>query len=208
VDLDPVRAALAAARALGFAGPGDPERQLRHALALAAAAESILGRPPASFADLGSGGGAPGLVLAAVWPDATGTLVESQGRRAAHLDEWVGTVGAGGRVVVVRERAEELAHDPAHRERYELVTARGFAPPAVTAEVAAGFVRPGGVVVVSEPPGGEPARWRAGRLDELGLAPARLVRSAATTFACLRKERATPQRWPRRRGRPWKRPLW
>ena len=53
------------------------------------------------------------------------------------------------------------------RESFDLVTARSFARPAVTAEIGAGLARPGGMMVVSEPPTGE-ARWPEAALADLG----------------------------------------
>ena len=50
-------------------------------------------------------------------------------------------------------RAEDWAHEPELRETFDLVTARSFARPAVTAEIACGFLKVGGLLVVSEPPG-------------------------------------------------------
>src|SRR4051812_34590597 len=51
------------ARTAGFLGPGPVEPHIRHAQGFAAAVVAALGREPANFADLGSGGGVPGLVL-------------------------------------------------------------------------------------------------------------------------------------------------
>ena len=115
-------------------------------------AERVLGRAPGRLADLGSGGGVPGIVLALRWESTDVALVESSSRRARFLRETVELFGVGDRVVVVEARAETAARDPGLREAFELVTARGFGPPAVTAEIAAGFAQLGGLVVVSEPP--------------------------------------------------------
>jgi len=65
----------------------------------------------------------------------------------------------GERVRVIRSRAEVAGHDPALRFQFDLVTARGFGPPAVTAECAAGFLRVDGRLVVSEPPEDRVSRW-------------------------------------------------
>jgi len=83
--------------------------------------------------DLGSGGGVPGLVLAAVWTGSTVYLIETMGRRAAFLSRSVGTLDLN-LVHVIPGRAEEAGRDPALRGTFDLVTARGFGPPAVTAE--------------------------------------------------------------------------
>ena len=55
-------------RARGLLGPGPVDGQIGHARTLA----ELIGTPPRSFLDLGSGGGIPGLVLAEAWPDARG----------------------------------------------------------------------------------------------------------------------------------------
>ncbi len=195
------------AQDLGMFGPGAIEGQLAHAeafVALALADDPAAGPP---FLDLGSGGGLPGLVLA-LRPDATGTLLDSQQRRAEYLTEAVAALGLVDRIAVVAGRAEEIARDPAHRGRYGLVTARSFASPAVTAECAVGFLAPGGRLVVSEPPGGAPDRWASPQLAELGLSPGRFTHGARASAALFDHPTATPSRWPRRPGIPSKRPLW
>jgi 16S rRNA (guanine527-N7)-methyltransferase len=197
------------ARALGFLGPGPVRPHLDHARALGGVVRAALGRYPAQVADLGSGGGLPGLVLAEMWPDAAVVLFESMRRRAAHLRQAVAELGCADRVRVVEGRAESAAHDPVHRERYDAAVARSFAAPAPTAEIAAGLVAPGGVLVVSEPPAPEPARWPPDPLAALGFGPAALAAApAGTHFAVLRKMSAAPDRYPRRPGMPGKRPLW
>ena len=65
----------------------------------------------------------------------------------------------------------------------------------------------GGLLVVSEPPGGEPARWPIAGLQLLGLAPESFV-VGPPAFACHRQVSLCPDRYPRRTGVPAKRPLW
>jgi 16S rRNA (guanine527-N7)-methyltransferase len=77
----------------------------------------------ATVADLGSGAGLPGLVLAIGRPDLTVTLVEPLLRRTTFLDEVIDELGLK-EVRVVRGRAEDL-HG---RERFDVVTARALAP--------------------------------------------------------------------------------
>jgi len=204
VDLS-LASVLSESRSLGFLGPGDPDVHLRHSEEFVRVAERALGGPPTSFVDLGTGGGVPGLVLATAWPDARGILVESSSRRSAALRAWAGELRLD--LAVVEARAEDVAHDPAFRQRFDLVTARSFASPAATAEIAAGLVVVGGVAVVSEPPGGDALRWPAGQLGDLGFGPASLQVGDAT-FVVLPKERACPPGVPRRRGQAVKRPRW
>jgi 16S rRNA (guanine527-N7)-methyltransferase len=213
-DLSPetkaLHEALERARIAGFLGPGRVEAHLGHSEGFAEAAEAALGRAPANFADLGTGGGVPGLVLALRYPGSRGILVESNHRRCWALREAVVRVGLEDRIEVLEQRAEVVARSWDHREQFELVTARSFAEPAVTAEIAAGLVRVGGILVVSEPP--DPAsasrRWPAHELDGLGFGAAEQVECAQAHFAVVRKLTSSPERFPRRVGRPGKRPLW
>lgn len=76
------------------------------------------------IADLGSGGGFPSLVLAAIQP-ATVHFYESNAKKVAFLQEALRQMKVKG--VVHRERLE-LTRPPAHMPRVEVVTARAFAP--------------------------------------------------------------------------------
>jgi 16S rRNA (guanine527-N7)-methyltransferase len=202
-------AALSDAQSQGFLGPGDPRAHLDHALAFAGAAETAFdGAPPRAFLDLGSGGGVPGLVLAVRWRDATGLLVDAAERRCRFLLEMVRRLGLEAHVEVRRGRAEVLAHEPALRASFPLVVARSFGPPAVTAELAAGFLAVGGWLVVSEPPEPDEARWSPEGLHALGYGPAVRTRSGGAAFVVIPKRHDTPDNRPRRTGIPAKRPLW
>jgi 16S rRNA (guanine527-N7)-methyltransferase len=77
----------------------------------------------ARVADLGSGAGLPGLVLALARPDLRVTLIEPMARRVAFLTEACATLGAE-HVQVVRARAEESAD----RHAFDVVTSRALAP--------------------------------------------------------------------------------
>jgi len=161
--------------------------------------------------DLGSGGGLPGLVLAMYRPGLELTLVEARQRACRFLREAVSALELA-RVSVVEARAEDAARRPDLREDFDAVVARSFGPPAVTAECAVGFLRPGGRLVVSEPPGDEgpakqAARWPVAGLDELGLGPPVAGGDSEVSFVVMEKARAD-DRWPRRVGIPAKRPLW
>ena len=93
--------------------------------------------------DLGSGGGLPGLPLACVCDDLEVTLLDATRKKVAALERIIAQLGLPN-VRALWGRAETLAHDPAHREQYDAVTARAVATLPVLIEYAAGFVRPGG----------------------------------------------------------------
>jgi 16S rRNA (guanine527-N7)-methyltransferase len=213
---------LARAREYGFLGPGRVEWHLEHARSFLAAWRQVrphqrsgqpLAEPRRSLAvDLGSGGGVPGLVLAAAGGPATEgvswVLVEANHRRARFLTTEAQRLGVDRSVTVVAERAELVAHDGRFRGKADVVMARGFGPPAVTVECAIGFLRVGGVVVVSEPPvnPGSSSRWPPGPLARLGL-EGRTVTEEGAPFEVLEVRAPAPARFPRRVGVPRKRPL-
>lgn len=191
------------ARAKGALGPGPVGPHVDHALAMT----ELAGVVPARFVDLGSGAGLPGLVAALVWPDAEALFLEAHGRRAAGLANAAQELGLH-HCTVRQARAEDVAREPAHRERYDLVLARSFGPPATTAECATGFLRPGGCMVVAEPPEEDVHRWPADGLADLGLGPPQRRRTQEVTVAVIPKVAPTDDRWPRRTGVPAKRPWW
>jgi 16S rRNA (guanine527-N7)-methyltransferase len=203
-----VAAALDDARRFGFLGPGPVGEQIDHSSAFAVALEQA-GVGPAGFLDLGSGGGVPGLVLAARWPGQQGALLDSSARRTAFLRRTVVALGWDSRVTVLEGRAESLARTAGLREAFSLVVARSFASPAVTAEIGGAFVAVGGALVVSEPDSQEPTeRWPADRLGELGLSAAEVHRGNGAGIAVIRRIATAADRWPRGVGTPAKRPLW
>ena len=197
---------LTEAQALRFLGPGDPATHIEHSLGFAESALRFA-PTPRRFADLGTGGGIPGLVLAEYWPDSAATLIETSERRVRALSTWVDKLAMSDRVRVLELRAEEVARDPELRESYDLVTARSFARPGVTAEVAAGLVRVDGLLVVSEPPAAE-GRWPDAPLARLGFAPAAVVEARGAHYACVRKQAPADAGVPRPAGKLRKNPRW
>lgn len=200
---------LSEARALGFLGPGPVEVQMEHAHAFAEAVEAAPAPPgPWAVADLGSGGGVPGLVLVTRWEDASFLFVEAHGRRAEFLLRAVTELGAAERVVVEAARAEVVGRTPARRGTFDVVTARGFGRPAVVAECAAPLLEVGGLLVVSEPPPESrgDVRWPEDGLAELGMGKPQLL-GTGYRFVAVRQVQPCPSRFPRRVGVPAKRPL-
>jgi 16S rRNA (guanine527-N7)-methyltransferase len=199
---------LVRAQSLRFLGPGDPSDHLSHALGFRDAVVAHIGAEPDRFCDLGTGGGVPGLVLAALWPYSHGALVESAARRCAALEGWSRDLGIQDRVEVLHGRAEYWAHADGYRETFQIVTARSFARPGITAEMAAGLVRVGGTLVVSDPPDAPPDRWPEDSLAKIGFGPARPVIQRSVHFSCVDKLRPADPTIPRSEGKPAKHPLW
>lgn len=96
-----------------------------------------------SIADLGSGAGFPGLVIAVVRSAAAVSVVESRGRKVSFLEEAARVAGLAN-VEVVEARIEALADDPRHRGRYALITSRALADLDELTTLAQPLVAPGG----------------------------------------------------------------
>jgi 16S rRNA (guanine527-N7)-methyltransferase len=112
----------------GLIGPREaPRIWERHLLNCAAVGELI--PPDASVADVGSGAGLPGIVLAVARPDLSVILVEPLARRTVFLTEVVTTLGLD-RVRVIRARAEDCVGRSGSPPGFpvDVVTARAVAP--------------------------------------------------------------------------------
>lgn len=154
------------AQRLGFFGSAPIEGAVTHARQFVTAVGEL--RPGGRLVDIGSGGGLPGLVLAEAFPAASIELVDRRQKRTDFLERAVRRLG--WQHVRVREVDVELlarSVEAGAVEPYDVVTARGFGPPAVTLRLARRLLTPAGRIVISEPPSGE--RWPPELLVELGL---------------------------------------
>jgi 16S rRNA (guanine527-N7)-methyltransferase len=193
---------LSRSRDLGFLGPGPIEEQVAHAQAFLAAIETPEVR---RAVDLGSGGGVPGLVLAVALPRVHWVLLDGMVRRTTFLVEAIEQLGVDAEVWTAR--AEDAGRVVGQRGQADLVVARGFGPPAVTAECAAPLLAAHGQLVVSEPPDSSGERWPATGLRQLGLELEAVI-DGPPTFVRMRLVDPVAERFPRRVGVPTKRPLW
>jgi 16S rRNA (guanine527-N7)-methyltransferase len=144
--------------------------------------------------DVGSGGGTPGIPLAAALPHREVTLLEANGRKASFLER---VAAEFANVCVIRGRAEEQEVDA-----FGVGVAKALAPPPVAAEWCLPLVRPGGAVVLWVGP--------SAGADAVAAVAARLAAELAESppgFLVLRKVGATPPGFPRRAGVARKRPL-
>jgi 16S rRNA (guanine527-N7)-methyltransferase len=192
----------------------DPERgvDLHVADSLAGLAVPAL-REARSIADLGTGGGFPGLVLAVVRPDARVTLVESVGKKCKFLERAAEALDLPN-VEVVNARAEAWH---AGLGTQDVVTARALAPLNVIVEYAAPLLVEGGAFVAwkgRRDPSAEADGVAAA--DIVGLEPAdpdpipvetSIHGADARHLYVYLKVRETPEEFPRREGMARKRPL-
>ena len=104
----------------------------------------LMAAPAGKYADLGSGGGYPGIPLALV-TDRQTTLVESVKKKAAYLERFVHELSLDDRVTVYPGRAEELAAvEPC---AYAVITARALTALPSLIELASPLLKKGGQLI-------------------------------------------------------------
>jgi 16S rRNA (guanine527-N7)-methyltransferase len=167
------------------------------------------------LADVGSGGGLPGIPIKIVSAETAVTLVESTGKKARFLRYAVDALSLKG-VEVANTRVEDLGRALAHRGAYDIVTCRAVGRLAVVAEYCVPLLELGGRAIAMK-----------GRLEteelaegdravnELGARVAETIKvdllpevgERARNLVILEKVGETPVRYPRRAGVVAKRPL-
>ena len=183
-------------RTPGLTSVRDPTEARRVHVEDALAAADLLDAGP--VVDVGSGGGSPGIPLAAARPDLEFHLLESTRKKCSFLRE----VGADfENVEVVCARAEEHAAG-AGRDFYGTAVARALAPPPVAAEWCLPLVAVGGTAILFVGPTADAAAV-ARAAAKLGSEEPRAIGG----FLVLRKVAPTPAGFPRRPGMARKRPL-
>jgi len=145
---DHARMLLAWTTAINLTAVRDPaEVARRHVLDSLAAVPPLRARGVRALLDLGSGGGYPGLPLAAALPADRALLVDSIAKKVRFLEAAIEATGMGDRAHAETARAESLARDPADREAWSAVMARAVASLAELVEVGLPLVAPEGVLV-------------------------------------------------------------
>lgn len=161
----------------------------------------------ARVADIGSGGGAPGLILAIAQPQLRFTLVEATGKKARFLRDTAAALGLDN-VEVLSERAEDLARKPDLRAAFDAVLARAVGRIAVISELTVPFAKVGAVVLLTKGQRAEEELEEArAALHMLHATLAGVVETPTGRIVVLEKRRITPHAYPRRPGDPKRMPL-
>jgi 16S rRNA (guanine527-N7)-methyltransferase len=169
--------------------------------------------PTPALIDVGTGGGFPGIPLKIALPALRVTLMDSTAKKVQFCDEVIRALELQG-VRALHGRAEEAAHQPEQRERYDVVTARAVAPLPTLAEYLLPFARPGGVCIAMK---GSDAQTEvdqaAGAINKLGGEVSRVEtvslpgRDDRRALIMIAKRGTTPKLYPRQGGAPRKSPL-
>jgi 16S rRNA (guanine527-N7)-methyltransferase len=163
------------------------------------------------IADIGSGAGFPGLVLAVALPNARVDLIESVERKCTFMQRGIEEAGIDN-ARVLNARSEDLAKDEG-REAYDGATARAVGRLSTLAELASPLLTEGGVLVAwkgKRDPEEEAQLERAA--TELAMRPEEVRQvgpfagSEHRHLHLVRKSGPTPSNLPRRPGMAKKRP--
>jgi 16S rRNA (guanine527-N7)-methyltransferase len=160
--LEPV---LSTAQKIGALSGAPIEQIISHALWFAQAIPSSAKR----VIDLGSGAGVPGLIVAFDRPELELVLVDRRSGRTDSLIRSVLALKLGSRVSVKCSEIGDLVRDGKFFKQFDAAISRGLGPPLETLKLSRDLVKPGGVVVISEPPLTTQSRWNPDDVSSLGL---------------------------------------
>lgn len=152
--------------------------------------------------DVGTGAGFPGLVLKILNKDKNITLNDSLLKRLKWLDEVIKKLGLKG-IETVHARGEDLSHDKAHRERYDIAVSRAVARLATLTEYTLAFVRVGGYMISMKSSDiDEEAKEAEKAIATLGgkiveIKKYRLFDEVDRSLVIIEKVKNTPSKYPR-----------
>lgn len=167
------------------------------------------------LADVGSGGGLPGVPIKIAKPGLSTTLIESTGKKSRFLDHVAESLSLRG-LTVANARVEDLAHSPDHRAAYDATTTRAVARLAVIVEYCVPLLKVGGHAIVmkagldnAELAEGERAAESIGAriTDRIPVSFVPEIGDRERQLVIVQKLRETHPRYPRKPGTPTKSPL-
>ena len=165
-----------------------------------------------SLIDVGTGAGFPGLPLKILEPTLDVTLLDSLGKRVSWLETVGAALGLEG-VTYLHARAEEGAHQPELRERFDFAVSRAVAALPLLCELCLPYVKVGGYFLAMKSVDSAAEVEESGRaVSKLGgrLLPAvdYAIPGAGVTHRVVAVEKlaptpaAYPRRWPVMQKKP------
>lgn len=163
--------------------------------------------------DVGTGAGFPGIPLAILSEDKEFVLMDSLNKRLKIIDKLSSEAGITN-VTTIHARAEELARNKEHREKYDLCVSRAVANLATLSEYCLPFIKTGGWFMAYKGPdadeeirvaskaievlGGRIEEVRDAKMEEYGI---------SHRIVLIKKVRSTPKTYPRKAGTPSEKPI-
>lgn len=190
----------------------DEERFIREHIVDSASILKVQGFDDAkSICDVGTGAGFPGIVIAALSPDKTVTMIDSLAKRLKVIEDIAGEAGIGN-IRLVHARAEEAGHMADLREGFDIVTARAVAALPVLAELCVPLARKGGMFIAFKTASSsDEVKGSRRAANILGVGEIKTqdagVPGTDHVFAVMKKTGKTPGKYPRKPGDPGRNPL-
>ncbi|SHI37082.1 16S rRNA (guanine527-N7)-methyltransferase [Dethiosulfatibacter aminovorans DSM 17477] len=163
--------------------------------------------------DVGTGGGFPGIPLKIVNEKMDVTLLDSLNKRIIFLEEVVKSLGLQN-VSLIHGRAEDFGVNEDYREKFDLSISRAVAPLNILSEYCIPFVKVGGCFISMKSGDVEKEiEDSANALDLLGGRIRNIVKyrlpgtDISRSIIIIEKYRETPVKYPRKAGKPTKKPL-
>ena len=163
--------------------------------------------------DVGAGAGFPGVPLKILVPTLHVTLLDAQGKRVDWLNEAREALGLKG-VFPIHARAEEAALESAHREWYDIASARAVADLRTLSELCLPFVKVGGYFLAmkgtdcdAELEAARPAIHALGGEVEQCIDYTIPHTEVSHRVILIKKKAATPSQYPRKWVKIQKNPL-
>lgn len=163
--------------------------------------------------DVGTGAGFPGIPLSIMNPTLKITLVDSLNKRLIFLQEVVNQLGLKN-VEIIHARAEEFGQNKKFRESYDVATSRAVANLSTLSEYLIPLVKVGGKAVSMKASGAQEEINEAKKAIEILGGSIEKVEAfdlpqsdIGRTVIIIRKNRQTPNKYPRKSGTPSREPI-
>ncbi len=166
-----------------------------------------------SLIDVGTGAGFPGIPIKIMWPEIKVTLLDSLDKRVGFLKEVIEELNLEG-AEAIHGRAEDFGQDENYREKFDLCSSRAVADLSVLSEYCIPFVKEQGEFISYKADGSEEEIHNAkNAIEVLGGCLERIATETIPDtdikrqFAIIRKIEKTDSKYPRKAGKPSKKPL-
>lgn len=161
--------------------------------------------------DVGTGAGFPGIPIAIYREDVEVLLLDSLNKRINFLNEVVNEIQLKN-VATVHSRAEDYGQNNQAREVLDIATSRAVAPLNVLAEYLLPFVKVGGICLCMKGPGLKEELDNATKsINAMGGIVEKIeeieLENMERNILIIRKQRNTPNIYPRKAGTPSKKPI-
>lgn len=164
-----------------------------------------------SVIDVGTGAGFPGIPIKIMFPDINVTLLDSLNKRLNFLNEVISELSLEN-IYTVHGRAEDVAKEKDHREKYDLCVSRAVANLSTLSELCIPFVKLGGSFVSYKSDKATEEITKADKAIKIlgGSFKKRIdfdLDGNNRTFIIIDKISSTTKKYPRKAGTPAKEPL-